>query len=349
MSDLESRLTQALDDGAQHAPSARSLAEGARSRARSRRRSRTAGAVAAAALVVGVPTAVVLVGGSNGDPSRDPAHNRVATDPTPSTDASQGSVPLKAGYHWESWHDVTVQVPDTWQYGALSDWCANGGALTPRIQRPETVAEAIGCEPGSTYGLSFQQIDNTDDFQWPTVAQSGGGWPEDNVVGGRGIGGVLIMVATPEADLDQALYIQSTMHAIGPTGDPNGCQSRYTPDSATPPEGGLSICRYDETGALEQSEALFGKDAGDAVRALQAAPEPGACADASQGSQPHEVVALQSAGISARVDLVNGCARVTVDGHVRELTSDVLYWALSPGWSGSVPDGVSLPSELRKE
>ena len=99
----------------------------------------------------------------------------------------------------------------------------------------------------------------------------------------------------------------------------------------------------------DRSEALVGEGAGDAVRALQDAPEPGECADTSQGSQPHQVIILESAGISARVDLVNGCPRVTVDGHVRELTSDVLYWALSPGWSGSVPDGVSLPSELRKE
>ena len=29
------------------------------------------------------------------------------------------------------------------------------------------------------------------------------------------------------------------------------------------------------------------------------------------------------------------------------LTADVLYWALSPGWSGTVPGDVSLPSELR--
>ena len=123
--------------------------------------------------------------------------------------------------------------------------------------------------------------------------------------------------------------------------------SRYTPGSTDPPEGALSVCRYDEDGALEQSEALFGEDAGDAVRALQAAPEPGECADTSQASQTHQIVVLEAAGISAMVDLVGGCPRVTVDGQVRELTPDVVYWALSPGWTGSVPDGVSLPSELR--
>jgi hypothetical protein len=207
------------------------------------------------------------------------------------------------------------------------------------------VANSILCDPASTYGITFQEIDNRDDFRWPTVAQTGHSWPAENAVGGRGIGGVLVMVATPTPEV--ADIVLSSMREIGPQGDPNGCQARYTPGSANPPEGGLSVCRYDENGALEQSEALFGEDAGDAVQALQAAPEPGECADTSQGSQPHQIVVLDGAGISATVDLVSGCPRVTVDGQVRELTPDVVYWALSPGWSGSVPDGVSLPSELR--
>jgi hypothetical protein len=250
-----------------------------------------------------------------------------------------------AGTHWESWHGVTVRVPDTWEYGSLQDWGASGGTLTPRIERQGTVSNSILCEPVSTYGISFQEIDNRDDFRWPTVGQSGSSWPEQNAGGGRGIGGVLVMVATrtaPAAD-----RILESMRAIGPEGDPNGCQSRYTPDSENPPEGGVSVCRYDGNFQLEQSEALFGEDAGDAVRALQAAPEPGECADPGLGSQPHQIVVLQAAGVSARVDLVDGCPRVTVDGQVRELTPQVLYWALSPGWSGSVPAGASLPSELR--
>jgi hypothetical protein len=32
----------------------------------------------------------------------------------------------------------------------------------------------------------------------------------------------------------------------------------------------------------------------------------------------------------------------------KQLTSDVLYWALSPGWSGEIPDGVPFPSVLRR-
>ena len=61
MSDFESRLTQALDDGAQHAPSALSLAESARSRARERRRTRVATGAALVALAIAVPSAAIAL------------------------------------------------------------------------------------------------------------------------------------------------------------------------------------------------------------------------------------------------------------------------------------------------
>jgi len=352
MSDLEQRLTDALIEGGQGAPSATGLASAARARARRKRRARIAGGAALVALAIGVPGAVVALSGDDA-PGRsvgpaDRGETAVDGKGDDGGDAQVDVPSLESGYHWESWHGVSIQVPDSWTYGSLSDWCADGGdPETPRIQRPGTVSELVMCDPSMSYGLSFQEIDNHDDFEWPVVHQSGDGWPKENVSGGRGIGGVLVTVTTRTSA--EASYILYSMHAIPATGDANGCQYRLRPDEISPPEGALSVCRYDEQGQLEQSEALVGEDAGDAVRVLQDAPEPGECADTSQGSQPHQVIILESAGISARVDLVNGCPRVTVDGHVRELTSDVLYWALSPGWSGSVPDGVSLPSELRKE
>ena len=351
MSDLEQRLTDALTEGAREAPPAIGLATAARSRARERRRARLAGGAALAVLAIGVPTAVVALGGDHdGDGRVGPAEQgSTAVDPNSSpnpTTAPETDWPMGGGYRWESWHDVSVRVPKNWGYGSLSDWCAGGGELTPRVQGPETPTLSILCEPASTYGVSFQAIDNHDDFQWPVVHQNGGGWPAENQVGGRGIGGVLVMAATPDGD--QARFILDSMRAIGPQGDANGCFTRLTPEAANPPEGALSVCRYDETGALVQSEALVGEDAGRAVQALQAAPAPGDCADASTGSQPHVVIVMEAAGISARVDLASGCPRVTVEGDVRELTPDVLYWALSPGWSG---DGTNLPlpPELRTQ
>ena len=85
------------------------------------------------------------------------------------------------------------------------------------------------CDPASTYGITFQEIDNRDDFQWPVVHQSGKGWPKENVSGGRGIGGVLVTVTTRTST--EATYILYSMHAIPPTGDSNGstpmCTERW--------------------------------------------------------------------------------------------------------------------------
>jgi hypothetical protein len=335
--DLESRLGAALREGSQGAPDAVGLADAARGRARQKRRARVAGAAAAVALAIAVPVGFVAWPGSGDGGNADPD----VADTAPDAPA------LEEGWRWESWHGVTVQVPDSWDYGSLSDWCADGGTIgTPRVQRPGTVANSIGCTPGSTYGLTFQEIDNHDDFEWPVVIQTGEAWPDPNYVGGRGIGGVLVMVATPDDEL--AHRVLDSVRRIPSSGDPNGCPPRLTPSAPTPPEGGLSVCRYDETWALDQSEVLFGDDEGEATKALKAAPAAGECADASLASQPHRVIVMRASRIRARIDLVDGCARVEVDGDVRDLTSDVLYWALSPGWTGSVDGDVPLPEELRQ-
>ena len=194
MSDLEQRLADALTEGGQGAPSATGLASAARARARRRRRSRIAGGAALVALAVGVPGAVVALGGDDGR-GKDvgPAdHGNTAVDKN--GDDGQDSVPsLAGGYHWESWHGITIQVPDSWVHGSLNDWCADGGDLTPRGSNDQGQCRSwCMCDPASTYGITFQEIDNRDDFQWPVVHQSGKGWPKENVSGGRGIGGVLV-------------------------------------------------------------------------------------------------------------------------------------------------------------
>src|SRR3954453_6179073 len=291
--DLEGRLTAALREGAQGAPEVVGLAAAARGRARHKRRARLAGAAAVVALAVAVPVGVVTLSGSgDGDGG--------STDVADGTTDGPGS---DEGFRWESWHGVTVQVPDSWDYGSLSDWCAEGAKVgTPRVQRPGTVANSIGCDPASTYGLTFQAIDNHSDFEWPVVSQTGHSWPDPNFVGGRGIGGVLVMVTTPDEEL--AHRVLDPARRITAAGDPNGCPPRLLPGRATPPEGGLSVCRYDETWALDQSEVLFGHDAGQAVEALQTAPPPGECPGSDQASQPHQVIVMEASGMTARVDLV---------------------------------------------
>jgi hypothetical protein len=333
MSDLEQRLAEVLRSGAEGAPDATGLAGGARSRARQRRRTHLVNAAVVVALAVAAPATWVAVGGDDGPRPTD--RPQTAADPESTGD----------GWRWESWHGVTVQVPDTWGEGPLSTWCLDGDEPLPRVQRPGGVTASIACTPALGYGLTFQDVDDREEFSWPVVHQDGGGWPEENVVGARGLGGVLVEVVTPDEELAQRVL--DSAHAIGADGDPNGCTARLGGDPVVP-DGAVSVCRYDDTGLLEQSEALVGQHAGDAVRALQAAPEPTACADSSTGSQPHGVVLLRAAGTTARVDLVPDCPRVTVDGDVRELTPDVLYWALSPGWTGDAT-GLPLPAELRQQ
>src|SRR3954453_9511878 len=163
MSDLEQRLTDALSQGAEGAPTAAGLADAARSRARSRRRGRVTVAAAAVALCVAVPTALVAT------------HGSTRAGPGPSDDPTATTSPqvVPAGDRVESWHGVSILVPDWWQYGNLGDWCAGGGSITSRVQRPEGARDAIQCSPESTYGVSFQAVDNTGDFAWPVVEQPG--------------------------------------------------------------------------------------------------------------------------------------------------------------------------------
>ena len=330
MSDLEQRLADALTDGAEGAPTPSGLAAAARSRARTKRRNRLVGAAAFVALAVAVPTAVVVTQGSDSDnPSR------VATDP----DAVGQDV--RGGYHYESWHDVTIEVPDSWGYGG-SDWCANEGTLDPpRISRPGELTLNIACSPAQGYGVRFQEIDNTDDFQWPLVKQSGDNWPSDAYVGARGLGGVLVEVALPDLVLAQQI-LDSAQH--NDRLDPNGCPVDLQSDPVVRGDS-MTVCRYDVSGQLEQSELLTGDEVSRAEEAINDAPAGDArgCPPVLRSDQ--QVVRLSSLAEDVEVDL--GCGWLTEGGEARQVTPDILYWALSPGWSGSVPDGLSLPSELR--
>jgi len=335
MSDLEQRLTDALTEGARGAPSALGLAGAARGRARRRRRNRLVGAAAVVALAIAVPATVLAAGGSD-----RPDSSRVATDPEPAAP----DVPV--GYRVESWHSVSIEVPDTWGYGSLDAWCAGGGSFeTPRVSRPGDVSEMIACSPEHGYGITFQEIDNGDDFQWPSVQQDpDAGWAPGAYVGGRGIGGVLVMVSLPSKE--EALAVLATMRPIQDV-DSNGCPSSVAEDGPDVPDNTMTVCRYDDQGLLEQSEMLSGDEVAAALRALEEAPRDTAdCAPASDEKVP--VIRLRSTDQHADLVLGGGCPgiRGLQDGD-RALTADVLYWALSPGWSGSVPDGVSLPSVLR--
>lgn len=344
--DLETRLTEALEHGSQGAPPAAGLASAARTRARRKRRTRIAGGVALVALAVGVPSAVVATGGDDrpGGDGVGPAGS------TAIDDNGDDGVNSATGYHWESWHGVTLQVPNTWGYGNPAAWCANGGDLdTPLVWRPEGATESIGCDPGFGYGLVFQQLEDDsgdDDFEWPVVHQTGGGWPEENVVGGRAVDGVLATVTTRKSTV--ATYILDSMRAIGPEGDPNGCAATRDAPPAAVPDGGMSVCRYDETGLLQQSELLAADDTEAATSALDGT---SLYADDLGCHQPRggmPAVIMRSGDVDVVVELAGSCPVVRgLGGPPRAVSPDVLYWALSPGWSGDGTN-LSLPPELRQ-
>jgi hypothetical protein len=305
------------------------LAAAARSRARTRRRNRIAGAAAAFALAVGVPSAIVAAQGSDSDSS-----DRVAKDP------NADSVGPPDGFRYESWHDVTVTVPDSWGYGTLDQWCVGDEPERPLVERPGGASTLVACGPNAFgYGVRFQEVDNTDDFEWPLVEQSGDTWAPGTFVGARGRGGILVEVALPDSDLAAQIlaYVQHNDRL-----DPNGCPVDSSSDPVVPGDS-MTVCRYDDAGQLEQSELLSGADLKAAELALWAAPD--ASTLGSCDAFPGQTIRMASVAEDAGIDL--SCGTLLVHGEARKLTEDVLYWALSPGWSGSVPDGVSLPSELR--
>ncbi len=73
MNDFETRLTEALNGGAEQAPDVDGLAAGARRRSRTRRRTRVAVGIGVVVAALVVPVGVLALGG-------DDTPDRVATD-----------------------------------------------------------------------------------------------------------------------------------------------------------------------------------------------------------------------------------------------------------------------------
>ncbi len=335
--DMEERLADALAHGAQAAPPAIGLAAAARSRARQRRRTRLAGGAALVVLALGVPAGVVAMsGGDRPGPGPGPAGGTKAADPI------EGSGGAPNGYHYESWRGVTVEVPNTWSYGPLTTWCSGGGSPDePRISRPG-VAITIACTPLSSYGVEFAPA-NGNDVRWPVAAQYSDSWPDGAYVGATTLNGVVVTVAARKSTVTEAIL--ESARTIGPEGDPHGCTASLGETQPDVTKDEMAICRYDADGMLEQSELLTGDDVKAATLALESAPV--LDLDCNPGD-PKAVVRMRSVDLEATVDLGGSCASIHgLDGD-RRLTSAVLYWALSPGWTGAVDAAIPLPSELRQ-
>lgn len=341
MSDFESRLTDALSSGAEGAPDASGLAAGARSRSRRRRRARLVVA-AAVGVAVAVPVGVAVLGDEGG--GRPPTADDPAPAPEPDADT-----------RIETWHDVQVEVPASWGYGARSAWCTGGDETVPVVERPGGVVPMIACTPTYSYGVSWGSSSAISPVYpsghvWQYEAGDIAEYAPGSWLGYWYEGDDLVQVNAADKETVQAI-IDSVQ--VVDSVDGNGCpvtrEEGFTTDSEQ-----MSVCRYDAGGELEQSELLSVEDTAAAIAALNEAPpgDPGKPTTNCQGQQPERlVVDLITTDLNSEVIIQAPCPYrpgITSGGEsFQELTEDVLYWALSPGWSGGLQQGVPLPDPLR--
>lgn len=352
MSDFESRVRDALRGVAGETPEAHGLAEGARRRARHRRRGVLAVSATAVAAAIAVPAALSFGGSDATDP--------VTRDPSPS--ATGTTEPAMEG-RVETWRNLEIRVPDDWGYGNLSTWCAAGGSLDDRVvERPGGVVMSVACKaPQSGFGVQFFDPAAYD----PAYAAGDvrriaehGPFPEGSWVGyqyaeeaASADAAVLVVAPTEQSARD---VLDSARLVDGADG--NGCRPHDSSLDEAPASGVMAICRYTMDGWLEQSEKLSAADTTEAVAALDLAPEttyappcPGPV-EPEPGVTTYVVMLVEDTRYSVTWE-GSRCADqgVLVDARERrELTEDVLYWALSPGWSGGVDGDVPLPGELRR-
>jgi hypothetical protein len=341
MSEFEDRLTTALRSAGGHAPEAPDLASAARRRSRARRRRTALASVAAVVAVGGVVGGAALLG--NRDAGGGPS---VTDDPSPTSSPSTVPAPTS---RVESWRDMQVTVPASWGHGVLDDWCANGGRLgDPVVERAGGVSYDILCSPTLGYGVQFFDGSAADFINppgevWQYERGDTAYYPDGAWLGYQtGDGDNVVMVVTP----DRATTEQVLASFVRTEGmDANGCTPRLADPVAAIEAGTLRLCRYDIDDRLEQSELLTGRDAADAVAALEAAPAKGdrMCTMALTGP----VVMVRSGAAQGRVTL-DACHGFSWDGVEHDLTADVLYWMLSPGWSGGVEGDVPMPDEFRQ-
>ena len=346
MSDFEDRLTTALHSAGDDAPDGLGLAGAARRRARARRRRTALTSTAVVAAVVAVVGGVALLG--NGD-DPDPVADRPSGSPSAGSTSAPEAEPTE---RVESWRDLQVTVPVSWGHGTLSGWCS-GGATEPGepvVERAEAMRDMILCtEPANGYGVMFFDGSAADlayraGHIWKYEAGGSTAYPADAWLGyqrGGDTGDNIVMVIGPDhATTERVLASFEPITGA----DANGCTPHPVDPAAAVVEGTLRLCRYGVDDWLEQSELLTGQDAEDARAALEAAPEKGhrMCTMALTGP----VVLAYSADTQGRITL-DACQGFAWGGQDHDLTSDVLFWMLTPGWSGGVEGDVPLPDPLR--
>lgn len=340
---LETRLADSLAGVGERSPHPGDLAAGARDRLRRRRRT-TATVVAAAAAVVAIPVGLTVVGAGEGPDRRE----TTVSDPVP------------GNWRVETWHDLTLRVPPEWGWGAGTDWCAHdesADTATPVVSRPEQPARTLGCAPSWGYGVHFFEPRGGElppGTEGAVQQYEGRRYPYGSWLGYTSTGRAAVWVVTDSRKLTR--QVLDSTEAVGGT-DPNGCP----PDRGTVPaeraDGRISVCRYGTDSLLEQSELLSPQESDELRDAVNLAPGHAGTAGTNgrcrHWKAQHPVVSTRGAQFGVYLVFDHPCPsfnRLTDDDGVeKELTADIMYWALSPGWSGSVAPGVPLPGRLRTE
>ncbi|HET6299728.1 MAG TPA: hypothetical protein VFG33_40565 [Kribbella sp.] len=335
----ETQLTQSLADHAADAPSDDSLLSDVHTRLHRRRRARTTGAVvlACAAVATALTATQALT-----DPSKPPLPPAViAPPPRPA---------VAAGWHWESYSNVQVQIPDSWQEGgANSLWaCSKEKPAGPMIGRisllPSPAMACMKAAPPVDLRVSHLFFD---DNPRPGVFPRGDGWTEETrVLDGLGLTVFSDDDVLRRQILDSALLINGT--------DVNRC----TPSSPLaagsgkrpPATGGLAsvgvvdsvqICAYTDSAdpirpPLLASAEITGDGARAVGEALQAAPtiasvmnrSPAVTSDSCDITD-REILVLKVHGDKGEQDVlvrITDCAWNGFDDGVtaRRLTKDAL-------------------------
>jgi hypothetical protein len=269
----EALITQSLESHAADAPSDDTLLSGVHTRLRRRRLARTTGAVVLACAAVATAVTGVHSLADNVSPSPAPS----VAQPPP-------------GWHWESYSNIQVQVPDGWREGSASPlWaCMKKKPAGPEIGRPiiflVSPMDAHGCGVEAP-ALALRVPHLFFDFNPRAgIFPRDHGWTEETrVIDGLGLSVFSDDDAVRRRILDSATLINGT--------DVNGCAPSHPaalrPDLRPASGSGLSsigeveslqICAYWTGAGLDRPPLLASAEiSGDRARAvgdaLLAAPE----------------------------------------------------------------------------
>jgi hypothetical protein len=311
----EALISQSLESHAADAPSDDTLLFGVHTRLRRRRFARTTGAVVLACAAVA--TAVTGVHSLTDDVSPAPAPS--VAQPPP-------------GWHWESYSNVQVQVPEDWDYGVTgSPPCLVEKVQRPYVGRPGAVRR-IGCSnalPPLAYRASYLWFDTksrnpamtaraaeigiVDGTRKPGVQPADHGWVEET----RLVDGLQITVLSDDDSLRRRI-LDSARVIDG--SDANGCTPdhplAHQPHGRPASTGGLeslgsvksvAVCRYAiGTGAADRRAPLI---ASSAVTGYAAAALVGAVTSAPEGSGPNDTGCIDTYGSDILVLKVRGSNR----------------------------------------